>query len=230
MTTIVPLKSSMPIPTYRRDFIVHLRVTISVLWLLFTVVEEGSTLKSTSAAHTYSRLGSLMGYVQSNRTNVIPAKRVLKTECCSFATNGGQRTLQSCGSCDFSTTDLISLDDMNIEAIDPNVFQGASGLSSVRRLYMGRNPLSSLPDGVFRYLTNLERLLLDRNSLSSISKESFEGLGKVTEMYLNDNSLSSLPVDVFQHMPNLDRLLLDHNCLRSLPRNVFDGLTNLRAL
>ncbi len=105
-----------------------------------------------------------------------------------------------------------------------------AGLSNLDTLVLDYNPLTSLPLGVFSDLSNLDMLFLDSNQLTSLSPGLFRGLSNLRQLTLDNNPLTSLPPGVFSDLSNLAVLWLNNNPLTSLPPGVFRGLSNLTAL
>ena len=102
------------------------------------------------------------------------------------------------------------------------------GLTNLQSLSIIDDNLSSLPEGIFRGLTNLQELNLFTN-LNSLPEGIFRGLTNLQWLYLNDNNLNSLPEGIFRGLTNLQELNLFTN-LNSLPEGIFRGLTNLQWL
>ena len=115
----------------------------------------------------------------------------------------------------------------NLSSLPEGVFDG---LSNLETLWLDGNNLSSLPEGVFDGLSNLQELWLHGNNLSSLPEGVFDGLSNLETLRLDGNNLSSLPEGVFDGLSNLQELWLDYNNLSSLPEGVFDGLSNLQEL
>ena len=137
-----------------------------------------------------------------------------------------------------SATHLASLRELNLSAWDlrgdykitdlqANDF---SGLTSLRKLRLWGNSLTTLPPGLFRDLGALEELRLDGNSLTALPESLFRGLSALQRLDLNGNSLTSLPEGVFRGLSALKTLRLDENSLTALPRSVFRGLSALEGL
>lgn len=78
--------------------------------------------------------------------------------------------------------------------------------SHIKYVYLQRNHITGIQDGVFDNATNLVWVVLFHNQLSS------EKIGK----------------KVFSKLKNLDRLLLDHNELTRVPANLPKAITDLR--
>ncbi len=80
------------------------------------------------------------------------------------------------------------------------------------------------------HLAAIQRLLINRTSLSSLMEDDFDGLSGLTKLFLWNNELTSLPENIFDGLSNLELLDLSSNRLTSLPENIFDGLSNLDHL
>ena len=109
---------------------------------------------------------------------------------------------------------MLGLSGNNLSSLPQGIFQGLSNLQTLR---LEENNLSSLPQGIFQGLSNLQSLQLYNNNLSSLPQGIFQGLSNLEELTLHNNNLSSLPQGIFQGLSNLRRLLLQNNNLSSLP-------------
>lgn len=78
--------------------------------------------------------------------------------------------------------------------------------SHIKYVYLQRNQITGIQDGVFDNATNLVWVVLFQNQLNS------DKIGK----------------NVFSKLKNLDRLLLDHNELTRVPSNLPKSITDLR--
>ncbi|CAM9849898.1 unnamed protein product [Ectocarpus sp. 6 AP-2014] len=147
---------------------------------------------------------------------------------------------------------LIADDD--VDSGDLAACLDAAGRESVIFLDLGRNDLTTLPDGVFLDLTSMETLHIDVNDfgslpdgifqdlpalnkldiwnsgLTSLTEGTFQGLTTVTKLYLHDNALSYLPSGIFQDPSALEIIWLNDNVLATLPEGVFEDLTALTFL
>ena len=70
-------------------------------------------------------------------------------------------------------------------------------MSSLDRLWLADNSLTTLPEGVFRGLKTLNQVILSRNSLSSLPVGVFRGLSGFSDLRLESNPLSELPRGIF---------------------------------
>ncbi|CBJ27852.1 ATP binding / amino acid binding / protein kinase/ protein serine/threonine kinase/ protein-tyrosine [Ectocarpus siliculosus] len=147
---------------------------------------------------------------------------------------------------------LVADDD--VDSGDLAACLDAAGRESVIFLDLGRNDLTTLPDGVFLDLTSMETLHIDVNDfgslpdgifqdlpalnkldiwnsgLTSLTDGTFQGLTTVTKLYLHDNELSYLPSGIFQDPSALEIIWLNDNVLATLPEGVFEDLTALTFL
>ena len=112
----------------------------------------------------------------------------------------------------------------NITALQDGDF---SGLSSLQKLFIVGNPLTSVPANLFAGLSSLQQLRLDNNSLGSLDKDIFAGLSSLQTLALNHNQLTSLDRDIFAGLSSLRALSLSGNRLTSLDKDIFDGLSSL---
>ena len=105
-----------------------------------------------------------------------------------------------------------------------------AGLSNLQGLNLFSNNLSSLPENIFAGLSNLQELGLHSNNLTSLPENIFAGLSNLQRLWLDNNSLRSLDANIFAGLSNLQRLDFYSNNLSSLPENIFAGLSNLQRL
>ncbi|KAK8768657.1 hypothetical protein V5799_014877 [Amblyomma americanum] len=63
-------------------------------------------------------------------------------------------------------------------------------LTSMERLRLNNNKLTSLPDSLFLTMANLQRLTLNRNNLTALGKDLFENMKKLRVVRLSENPLS----------------------------------------
>uniref|UniRef100_A0A8C7UAE0 Slit homolog 1 protein n=1 Tax=Oncorhynchus mykiss TaxID=8022 RepID=A0A8C7UAE0_ONCMY len=77
---------------------------------------------------------------------------------------------------------------------------------------------------------NTERMELNGNNLTRITKTDFSGLKYLRVLRLNRNQLQNLPELLFQKNPALSRLDLSENNIQSIPRKAFRGATDIKNL
>lgn len=98
-----------------------------------------------------------------------------------------------------------------------------SKLSSLKKLVLKYNNISTLDQGIFDDLHNLEELYLNLNKLSSFPPDIFNALGKLRVLHLAKNKLTLLPEDIFSKLPKLRLLRLYENELTELPQKLVDS-------
>ena len=135
-----------------------------------------------------------------------------------------------CG--EVSRADLESITALNIilRSISSLSEGDFSGLSDLQQLYLGSNDISTLPVGIFSGLSNLQQLWLNRNEISTLPSDIFSGLSNLQELRLNNNEISTLPAGIFSGLSSLEELYLEGNDLSMLPVGIFSGLSNLQEL
>lgn len=101
--------------------------------------------------------------------------------------------------------------------------------SHIKYVYLQRNQITSIQDGVFDNATNLVWVVLFHNQLNSakIGKNVFSKLKHLERLLLDHNELTRVP-------PNLPKALTDlrlgHNKISKIPSDSFEGMTNLTTL
>ncbi len=121
--------------------------------------------------------------------------------------------------------------DLRDSGIDSLLVEDFRYLTNLEILYLDYNTLSGLPNGVFDSLTNLWLLRLSGNNLSTLPDGVFDNLTNLEVLDLSWSFfLTTLPDGVFDNLTNLEYLDLSVNHLSALPDGAFDNLTNLNNL
>uniref|UniRef100_A0AAV2MKE6 LRRNT domain-containing protein n=1 Tax=Knipowitschia caucasica TaxID=637954 RepID=A0AAV2MKE6_KNICA len=87
--------------------------------------------------------------------------------------------------------------------------------------------LKTVPKGIPR---NAERLDLNRNNITRITKVDFSGLKNLRILHLEDNQISVIERGAFQDLRLLERLRLNRNRLQFLPELLFQSNPKLGRL
>ena len=122
----------------------------------------------------------------------------------------------------------LNLRDKQIAALLPGDF---AGLSNLDRLFLSRNDLTTLPAGLFAELVALRVLELYDNRLTILPEGIFQGLSNLKNLFIGGNAYTALPPRIFQGLSNLESLAVDGNpALTALSPRIFQGLSNLERL
>ena len=105
-----------------------------------------------------------------------------------------------------------------------------AGLDSLQELNLNNNALTALPTGIFSDLQKLRILRLVLNELSSLPEGVFSGLTSLNQLWIGRNRLAELPSGLFYGLTALQYLGLPDNRLASLRVNEFSGLAALKTL
>lgn len=127
----------------------------------------------------------------------------------------------------------------NQQIVDVNFFElGPTKLNSqlfedycepLKAVVYTRN-YSPVEGSAFQNCTNLEKLNLGFNQLSSIPFDAFYGLHKLIQLNLEENNLKEINPKWFEHLENLQNFNLNNNYLEEIPNGVFNKLTKLKTL
>uniref|UniRef100_UPI00398F370D relaxin receptor 1 n=1 Tax=Pristiophorus japonicus TaxID=55135 RepID=UPI00398F370D len=99
--------------------------------------------------------------------------------------------------------------------------------ANVTILNLGCNSITSLTDDLFIRYQQLDTLVLQNNSIRSISSRAFSGLFKLSKLLLSYNQISVLKPGLFRDLHKLEWLILDNNLIRSITQKSFVGLNSL---
>jgi len=105
-----------------------------------------------------------------------------------------------------------------------------SGLTSLKTLALGRNPISELPDKIFYGLSSIERLSCSRCQLTSLPEGLLNNLTTLIAVDFGFNQLSSLPEGLLNGLVNLQEIWLTKNQFSELSNEPFSGLESLELL
>ena len=128
--------------------------------------------------------------------------------------------------CSITSTEC-NLSNKSISSIAPDTFINYTNL---KRLYLKENQLTSIEAWAFNGLSSLEYLFLDNNQISSIDSWAFGWLSGLKILSLVSNQLSSIHDWVFNGLSNLRYLDLNSNQLTTLRANEFSSLSSLGTL
>ncbi|KAJ8981992.1 hypothetical protein NQ317_013644 [Molorchus minor] len=113
-------------------------------------------------------------------------------------------------------------------------------IRKLRRLNLGGNKLTSIPQKALAILENLKKLEMQENSIKKIEEGDFavlykyasevyrrnrsEGLRNLDSLGLAHNRLTNVPPRVFSHLSLLNSLELDGNNIEEVDSEAFAGL------
>ncbi|KAJ8282146.1 hypothetical protein COCON_G00046650 [Conger conger] len=101
---------------------------------------------------------------------------------------------------------------------------------NAERLDLNRNNISRITKVDFSAIKNLRVLHLEDNQISVIERGAFQDLKQLERLRLNRNKLQVLPELLFQSTPKLGRLDLSENQIQAIPRKAFRGITTVKNL
>ncbi|XP_055963938.1 slit homolog 3 protein [Sorex fumeus] len=101
---------------------------------------------------------------------------------------------------------------------------------NAERLDLDRNNITRITKTDFAGLKNLRVLHLEDNQVSVIERGAFQDLKQLERLRLNKNKLQVLPELLFQSTPKLTRLDLSENQILGIPRKAFRGIADVKNL
>ncbi|KAM7394699.1 hypothetical protein PAMP_021485 [Pampus punctatissimus] len=113
---------------------------------------------------------------------------------------------------------------LGIYSVPKNIPRGTE------RLDLNGNNLTVITKTDFSGLKHLRVLHLMENQISNVERGAFDELKELERLRLNKNRLSQLPELLFQKNEALSRLDLSENGIQAIPRRAFRGATDLKNL
>uniref|UniRef100_A0A8C5EBE9 Slit homolog 1a (Drosophila) n=1 Tax=Gouania willdenowi TaxID=441366 RepID=A0A8C5EBE9_GOUWI len=101
---------------------------------------------------------------------------------------------------------------------------------TTERLELNGNNLTRITKSDFAGLKYLRVLQLMENQITVIERGAFDDMKELERLRLNRNQLQQLPELLFQKNPGLSRLDLSENFIQSIPRKAFRGATDIKNL
>lgn len=116
-----------------------------------------------------------------------------------------------------SSVEKLYLFNNNISSILPATLRP---LRNLKILDVSGNRLTdvALWDGIFTQLTLLENLMLQNNRIARVNKGMFKGLRNLARIYLHENLISTIEPGSFDNLPNLVELKLRKNRIVLFPK------------
>ncbi|XP_040202784.1 SLIT and NTRK-like protein 1 isoform X2 [Rana temporaria] len=121
----------------------------------------------------------------------------------------------------------IMLQELNLDNNSFKSIPDLSQLSSLTKLVLSNNHISTIPDSAFKGLNNLKVLKLQKNTINSLSEEVFHDLKSLDHLDLSHNQLWELPNHLILNLVHLTKFSLAENKLTNIPDEFFDGLNSL---
>ncbi|NXJ60999.1 TLR3 protein, partial [Rostratula benghalensis] len=122
----------------------------------------------------------------------------------------------------------LSLSRVKLSYIGNSTFRGLQG-TNLTILNLSQNPLSSIEDDSFLWLSNLQYLNL-KNTNIHISARLFHGLSSLKHLTLINSITGKIEDFSFHWLYDLEYLIMDNNKFPGITANTFTGLNNLKYL
>ncbi|KAK7063041.1 hypothetical protein SK128_012384, partial [Halocaridina rubra] len=126
-----------------------------------------------------------------------------------------------------STIIKVSLSRNSITTLARNAF---TLLPSLETLSLGENQITEVNRHVFFDLPNLKKLYMDRNNITTVHDKAFQGLSSLVELELFSNQIQVITSETFKGLSALERLDLHKNRLEVIGDMTFQDLKSLQML
>ncbi|XP_053575184.1 amphoterin-induced protein 2 [Bombina bombina] len=131
----------------------------------------------------------------------------------------------ACPSACICASDIVSCTNKNLSTVPKSI------IKFIKKLDLSYNKIGFLDADWFPVLFDkLQTLILNHNTINSISTGSFSTLPNVRHLDLSSNHLRTLSNPIFQELKMLEVLLLYNNHITHIDSSAFGGLHNLQKL
>ena len=181
------------------------------------------------------------GQVESDESLILSLDGTKETFVITVSVSVCRRTSQVCDEIELQVgKNYAEITKEELSIISTMNFQGKgitslndgdfAGLSNLEILRLDNNSLTTLPEGVFSGLSSLKKLEFSYNALTTLPEGVFSGLSSLKVLGLEHNDLTTLPAGIFSGLSSLEWLWLYYNALTTLPEGIFSGLSSLEWL
>ncbi|XP_060923455.1 slit homolog 1 protein-like [Limanda limanda] len=137
---------------------------------------------------------------------------------------GGGGCAEACPALCSCLGNTVDCHGLGIHSVPKNIPRGTE------RLDLNGNNLTVITKTDFSGLKHLRVLHLMENQISNVERGAFDELRELERLRLNKNHLSQFPELLFQKNEALSRLDLSENGIQAVPRRAFRGATDLKNL
>lgn len=127
---------------------------------------------------------------------------------------------------------IVSFEVFNsqLQKIEPGAFAQSKNSDSTKNFWIVFNNLTTIEDGAFDGLRNLETLRIVSSRVETISDGAFRQLERVKRLYLNYNQITDLPRDVLSAMTKLNHFDASNNQLQIINGDLFYNNSELQYI
>ena len=159
---------------------------------------------------------------------------------------------QACELISGSDLETLKVAEQSYETLSPAIFSETSHLTSLiwsqngtrefttdvfatsfpnlSSLHILRNPVETLPAGLFLELDGLQELRLEGTFLRRLPLGTFSGLSNLAELSVSGNLIDRMEAGIFSELSNLRSLHLNSNRIFTISPGLFEGTSSLHFL
>ncbi|MCY3411925.1 MAG: leucine-rich repeat protein [Candidatus Heimdallarchaeota archaeon] len=100
----------------------------------------------------------------------------------------------------------------------------------ISSLYLVKQKIKHLPEGIFDGLTQLVGLRMQENEIETLPEGIFKDLNNLSVLYMNNNPYSELPDQLFDHCHALKRVYLSNTNVQKMSKDLFKHNNKLSTL
>ncbi|CAH1786354.1 unnamed protein product [Owenia fusiformis] len=125
-----------------------------------------------------------------------------------------------------ATLQNLTLTHNNLERIPASILT----LSKMQEILLDFNSISVVSNNTFQGLTQLRRINLNKNKIETIENQAFQGLDCLTNLEMQGNGLRSVPTQALSVLESLEVLILSDNYIKSIPSGAFTSNIRLKNI